>query len=206
MHDLFVQAATNGVVAAYYQQISVLTPKVEAVATTSGKVREDTFGQILTSPSFVLLLFGTFIFLLVAALLLQAVNKVLDYKRTIMTLMVCLMIVSVPLLLRNTLYSAFQLRAELQEEPRNIVLEQISPTALRITWQTQEAKIGSVRYSKAPLNLDSSAVEIGNAGKLVKDHQVVIERLEQNVEYEAEILSGAKWYDDRGTPLKFKLK
>lgn len=199
-------AAEGGVISGYYSKVYALTPVQDEQITTTGVKNQDKMESILSSPNFLLVLMGIFIFLLSAAIILQAVNKVLDFKRTMMTLMVCLMIISVPLLLRNTLYSTFQLRAGSSEIPKNIILEQTSPTGIMITWETQEERTGAVRYGKAPLVMTESRIEIANEGKLTKSHQVEIDRLEKSVEYEVEFLSGKSWYDDNSQPLKFILK
>jgi len=201
-----VEAVERGVIGAYYAQVYALTPKEEVIIRSSEGVEKDLFKSTISSPDFVLVLFGIFIFLLSGAIIIQAVNKVLDYKRTIMTLIVCLMVISVPLLMRNALYSTFQLRAGPQEAPRNIELKQNSPSSIKVSWETQEPRTGAVRVGKAPLNLDQSRVTIGDQGKLTKLHSLEIDRLEAGFEYEAELLSGKTWYDDNGKPLKFILK
>jgi hypothetical protein len=183
----------------YKFQIAQIDPDTQTMSFYFSQIK------VLMSPNIVLLLLGIFVFLLTSALVIQAINKVLNYKRTMISLLVCLMIVSVPLLLRNTLISTFQLEASPLEDPGKIEIRQVSKNSIQITWNTSEPRIGALRYSQSPFNQDKSHVVIADNGKITREHLVLVEQLEPNTDYEAEILSGKNWYDDHGKPLQFKL-
>lgn len=208
MNQLAQGRFTNsGVPGSYYAQVSALTSKEVVAATELPPGVADTPLSYLFSP---LLLYASvilFFALFGVALIIQIVARMLNFKRTITTLVVAFVVASIPLTLKTALeVTSFSTRAGPDEVPRSIQITQNTPQSVTITWETQAEKIGSVRLGVAPLSEKTGRVVIADFGKKVAKHTAKFEELDSGVEYEFEILSGKEWYNDNGKPLKFKLQ
>lgn len=191
----------------YYSTVYALTAK-ESVLPGPGAaaVVNNTPLAFLFSP---LLIYGSvilFFVLFLGAIFIQLFHRVLDLKRTLTTLVVVVVISSMPYVLKTTLeVTSLQTRAGPDETPHNLVVKQMTNQTLFISWETQVEKSGAIRIGPAPLTETTSKVVISNLGKKVTQHQVTLKDLTAGVDYEIEILSGTRWYNDKGKPMKIRL-
>jgi len=189
-----------------YQTVGSLTSKEATPEAQLFTVINDSPLSYLFTPLLMYGSIGLFFVLFLGALIVQIVQKTLDMKRALTTLVVAVMIASLPITLKTALEAtSLQSQAGPDQVPRNIQIQQLTRRSLKLTWDTDAAKVGSVRYSSVPLSVKTSKVVIGDFGKRVKHHSIVLDNLQIGVEYEIEILSGDTWYDNNGEPLRYKI-
>ena len=190
----------------YLQTVEALTLKSTSQEAAPVVLSNSPWISFLFSP---LLVYGSVvIFFLVFILLvvLQIARHIVDLRKITASLVVALIVAVIPLSMRLILEAnKLEIRASPDEVPRSIMVSQLSSTSLKITWTTNADKTGLVRVSKAPLDPQNAQVVIANFGDKMKEHTVRLENLQPGVEYELEILSGSKWYNIEGKPLKFWL-
>lgn len=198
------QEATS--IKGYYNTVAALNPK-EAVVTTEVPVGiENTPLSYLFSPW---LIYGSvilFFILFLGAIIVMIVNRSLDRKRTLASLVVAFVVATLPVTLRTMLQvTSFQTRAGPSEVPRNLEVKQLSSTSLTVTWETQAEKTGAIRVGPVPLRKTYDRLIVADEGRKTRQHTVKIENLIPKLDYEFEILSGKEWYVLEGKPIKFKL-
>lgn len=202
-----VNNANQGTLGGYYERVSSLTPKEDITVTNMPLGVADTPLSYLFSPWLLYFSIILFFALFAIALVVQIAARILDFKRTVTTLVIAFVIASIPLTLKTALeVTSFSTRAGPDEVPRNIQIIQKNSHIAAISWETQVEKVGSVRMGPAPFSEKNSRVVIVDFGKKVIKHTAIVAELEAGVEYEFEILSGKEWYNDNGKPLKFKLQ
>ena len=190
----------------YLQTVEALTLKSTSQEAAPLALSTSPWNSFLFSPLVVygaiVIFFLVFIFLLV----LQIARHVVNLRKITASLVVALLVAVIPLSVRLILEAnKLEIRASPDEVPRNITVTQLSTTSLQINWTTNANKTGLVRVSQAPLDPENATVVIADRGDKVKEHVVRLEKLQPGTEYELEILSGGKWYNIEGRPLKFSL-
>lgn len=190
----------------YYAQVMALTPKETNEETRVSPITTNPLLSWLFTP---LLMYGTVILffgLFIGALIIQIIKKSLDMKRTLTSLVVAIVIASIPLTLKTALeVTTIQSKAETSEIPRHVELIQSSASSLSVRWETETEKLGAVRFGQIPFSQDKSHVVIANMGKKTTKHEAILEDLVGGFNYELEILSGAAWYNDSGKAIQFHL-
>ncbi|HCS79070.1 TPA: hypothetical protein DIV55_05020 [Patescibacteria group bacterium] len=200
-----VTLATSAV-GPYLQTVEALTLKSTSEEAVPTALSTSPLNSFFFSP---LLVYGAIvIFFLVFILLvvLQIARHIVDLRKITASLVVALIVAVIPLSVRLILEAnKLEIRASPDEIPRSIMVTQLTNTSLRITWMTNASKTGLVRVSQAPLDPEHAQVVIADFGNKVKEHTVLLKNLQPGVAYELEILSGGKWYNIEGTPLRFVL-
>ncbi|KKP59881.1 MAG: hypothetical protein UR52_C0002G0109 [Candidatus Gottesmanbacteria bacterium GW2011_GWA1_34_13] len=190
----------------YYAEIYALTPKEGIVmATVSARTMNANFSW-LYSPFLIYGSLGIFFGIFFISMIIQIISRSIDFKRTLLTISVAFIVASVPISLKTALeFTSTQTRAVPEDIPQNIIIQQKTPSSVVISWNIQTERLGSVRFGKAPLNLDEARLTISNAGQKSSFHSVELTKLEPGGEYEAEILSGDRWFNDQGQPIKISI-
>lgn len=198
------QGQEYGSIKGYYATVHALTPKEQTQVEPAVSSSTSPFA-FLFSPLMIYAVSVLFVVFFVGALILQAVHKSLDLRRTIMTLVVALLLASTPLTLRTALQvNTLESKAAPDEVPRNVEIIQTSEDTILVSWETQTQKLGTLRVGEAPLAMDKSRIIIGNNGSKTSLHKIAVGGLFKGKEYEIEILSGKNWYDNSGEPLKIR--
>lgn len=189
---------------AHYATIDALTPKDNISA-----VQASTTQSFLQSQLYPYLPYVPFILvflLLFVALALQMNRRVSNAKQNFLTMFIAFIIGLA------VISSSFQkdqqsmVKAGPDEIPRNVQIQKVSSTSVRVTWHTDAVKTGALRIGKAPLIEDSSSLVIADTGHLVKDHTGNVDDLQIGNVYEIEILSGTSWYTYNDKPIIFSFK
>ncbi len=184
------------------QLTSVDTPQ----KSSTFAVIEDSALSLLFSP---FLIYGTIILffaIFLGGLLYQIKSQTFEMKRMISTLLVAILVGSIPFTLKTALQvTSISSRAGPDEVPHSIEMQTLTSSSVVITWETQAEKTGAVRVSRVPFDEKLGKMYIGDLGKQVKKHTVKVEGLEVGVQYEMKILSGSTWYDNNGEPLRLKI-
>ena len=205
-NNAFLNTSANQQIANHYAAISALTPK-DRTEQVPKIISDNPAYSFLFSPllgyGVIILFFGLFL----GAIAIQLFYRILDFKKGITTLVVALMLATLPLGVRFALEQTnLPTHASPDEIPRVIQLTQLSANSLSVSWQTQVEKSGTVRFSKAPLDETLAQVAIADGGQKTTTHLAKLENLEKGVTYELEILSGGKWYNQNGVPIRFSLQ
>lgn len=131
-------------------------------------------------------------------------NRVHNWKNVMTAFILALMIAGIPTILTYVGQGSRQtVKAGPEEVPRNVRVAPASPTSVRISWETDAARIGVVRLSKTPFSSQTARVYIADNQTSVRAHSVEIDRLVKHESYEFEILSGTTWYDNGGNYIQF---
>ncbi len=147
------------------------------------------------------ILFG-FLFVIVFGIFI--INRVRNVKNVTTAFILAVMLASIPTLLTYIARGSRQeVNAGPEEVPRNVRVAPASPSSIVISWETDAARVGVVRFSKAPFSLQTARVYLANNQSLVRTHSVEIDKLVGKESYEFEILSGTTWYDNGGRYIKF---
>lgn len=190
----------------YYLEVAALTSKSAPQKSGTTAIIEDSVLSLLFSPFLIYGTIGLFFAIFCCGIIYQIITKTIDMKKTISTLVVALVVASIPFTLKTALeVTSLSSRAGPDEIPRNLQIQPVTSRSVIVTWETDAEKVGAVRVGKASTLTKNSKVYIGDLGKQVKKHTVRIEELETRTIYEIEILSGSTWYDNSGTPIQFKM-
>lgn len=203
--NAFLALSNQDKVSSYLNQVKELTVKDANSLAAPKIISENIAYSLLFSP---LIIYGSvvlFFLIFLGAIAVQIIYRMLNWKRTVTALVVAIVIAGIPISVRTALeVTSLQTRASPDEIPKNVQIIQTSASSFTITWETLVAKVGAVKYGKAPLREDLTDTVIADMGKKSERHTAKIDNLEK-VAYEFEILSGSKWYNNDGKPLKFQL-
>jgi hypothetical protein len=131
-------------------------------------------------------------------------NRMHNVKNVITAFVVALMIAAIPTMLTYVGQGSRQsVKAGPEEVPRNVQVTPAGPTSILILWQTDAARIGAVEIGKAPFTPQSARLYLADNQEPVRVHSVQIGSLVSKQSYEFEILSGATWYDNEGSYIRF---
>jgi hypothetical protein len=159
----------------------------------------DTLAPFLPYTPFIL-----FALLFVIVFGIFIINRVRNLKNVMAAFMVAFMLASIPTLLTYIAHGSRQeVKAGPEEVPRNVRVAPASPTSVLISWETDAARLGVVRFGTAPFTLQATRVYIADNQKSVRTHSVEIDKLVKKETYEFEILSGTRWYDNAGSYIRF---
>ena len=178
-------------IASVHEEVTVASPSPIA----------STFAPFIPYTPFVL-----FALLFMVAFGILVVNRVRNLKNVTTALMLALMVASIPTVLTYIAQGSRQTaKAGPQEVPRNVRVAPASPASVRISWETDAARVGVVRLSKMPFILQTARLYIADDQKSVSVHSIEINSLVRQQSYEFEILSGTTWYDNKGTYIQFTI-
>jgi hypothetical protein len=191
----------------YYLSVFALTPKT----TTTENDTQNQAGQAgipmqTVSPLYIYLPFIIFFLLFIAAFGILTMNRIWNLKRSITSLVVALIIASIPYIV-STIQNGvgFQSNASPNEIPRNIRVVKNINNAIVIMWDTDVGQIGAIRYNYLPLSNKPATILIESNGLASKIHAIKIADLIPG-QYILEIFSGNHWYDNHGIPLQFNVE
>lgn len=131
-------------------------------------------------------------------------ERVHNWKNVMTAVIVALMVAGIPAILTYVGQGSRQTaNAGPEEIPRNVSVAPVSPTSVLISWNTDAARIGAVRFGKTPLTSQNARIYIADNQESASKHTVEINFLEKKQSYEFEILSGATWYDNGSKYIRF---
>lgn len=197
------QVATN-----YFVQIQALTAHntVSASERVVGAPRQSSLVSMVEPYA----MYAPFVIsglLFVIAFGMFFMDRVHNWKNIITAFVVALMIAGIPTVLTYVGQGSRQaVKAGPEETPRNVRVIPAGTTSVLISWQTDAARIGAVQMGKAPLTSTSSRLYLADNQKPVQVHSVQINSLERGASYEFELLSGATWYDNGGSFIRFTMQ
>ncbi len=203
-NTIFASEGIVGRVNTYYATVEALTPKdTTAKARTAAEVAKTGVPPI--SPLLFLVPLATFAILLGLGFAIR-IYKHMSMARGVLITGVLALLLSVPLVFRSYQeHTQTVSQAGPDEIPRDVIVSQTGVTSAVVTWKTDAKKLGAVRLSLAPFNETSSRVIIGDSGKMTTSHTVNLVGLTSGTPYDLEVLSGVRWYEDNGRPLKLVL-
>jgi len=148
--------------------------------------------------------FVLFALLFVIAFGILVVNRAKSLKNITIALFLALISASIPTVLTYIGQGSRQeVKAGPEEVPRNIRVAPVNSTSVRISWETDAARVGVVRIGKTPYTSQTARVYIADNQESVRVHSVEIDKLVQKASYEFEIMSGTTWYDNGGKYIQF---
>ncbi len=201
IYNLLVQNTTAG---SYYSSIQALTAKDVQATTQNGGANVAPDLSFLFSPYILYACLAIFFTLFIGALVVQIKNHVLDWKRAATSLTVALLLALTPLTIRSLLQTTvLQSQASPDEVPKNVTVYQITANTVQISYETDAQKTGAVRYGLAPLSESQSLTAVADSGAKRQKHLVILNNIRPAVVYEYEILSGSKWYTNKGKSMQF---
>jgi hypothetical protein len=202
---LSLATSTGHEVERYYLALSALTPKdglaQSPVAGPSGVPQVDnamafaSFGPVVIFFVVFVSVFGVFL-----------VGRIRNWRMGVTAFLLAGMLASTPFVLTSIKNGTDgTVHASPDEIPRNVRIIPLSQTSVQIVWETESEKIGAIRIGMKPYSIEKSRTVIGNSGSKTKTHAVTIDRLTYGQTYESEVLSGARWYDNGGQRLVFRM-
>jgi len=133
-------------------------------------------------------------------------NRIHNWKNVTIAVIVALMIAGIPAILTYIGQGSRQTaNAGPEEIPRNVRVAPVSPTSVLISWNTDAARVGAVRFGKVPLTSQAARIYVADNQKPANKHTVEINSLVSKQSYEFEILSGVTWYDNNGKYIRFTI-
>lgn len=144
--------------------------------------------------------------LFVAAFAILVVNRAKSLKNITIAILIAFMSASIPTVISYVGQGSRQTaNAGPEEIPRNVRVATVSPTSVLISWNTDAARVGAVRFGKVPLTTQTARIYVADNQESANKHTVEIDLPENKQSYEFEILSGATWYDNGGKYIRFTI-
>lgn len=143
--------------------------------------------------------------LFIVAFGILVVNRAKNLKNITIAILIAFISASIPTMISYVGQGSRQTaNAGPEEIPRNVKVVPVSPTSVLISWNTDAARVGAVRFSTSPLTSQSARLYLADNQEAVRIHSVQIDSLASQ-SYEFEILSGTTWYDNGGKYLQFTI-
>jgi hypothetical protein len=202
---LSLASLTGTMVEKYYLALSSLTPKdalaQTPIAGTSGlPLGTETAFVALYTPV------AVFIIIFITVFGIFLVGRIRNWKMGITAFLLALTLAATPYALNVMKYGVDgAVNAGPDEIPRNVRIVPLSKTSVQVVWDTDTPKIGAVRMSPEPYAIENARIIIGNSRDKTTSHAVLIDNLVNGKTYECEVLSGSRWYDNKGNLLVFRM-
>jgi hypothetical protein len=202
---LSLATLTGTTIEKYYLALSSLTPKdtlaQTPVAGVSGLPQgTDTALIALYAPV------AVFIIIFITVFGIFFVGRIRNWKMGITAFLLAVTLAATPYALKVLKYGADGfVNAGPDEIPRNVRIVPLSMTSVQVVWDTDAPKIGAVRISSEPYVKENARIIIGNSHDKTTSHAVSIDNLVNGKTYECEVLSGSRWYDNKGNLLVFRM-
>lgn len=199
-------ADTGGRIADYFVNIEALQARAEAPNATPQTISSPT--PFASSPFISELSpYGQYLLaalLFLCAFWIQIKDGIRSTKHLVIIFLLSGFAASVPFALAAINASfGLQARAAPQEMPRMVHIFPSAAHEVKVTWQTEDAMVGAVRYGVTPFDLSKTTPVIADGGERTMVHTAILSGLSPGVNYVLEILSGTRWYDENGRPILF---
>jgi hypothetical protein len=197
-------AQSSSIVENYFVQIDQLSAHNtvsahEKVASSPRPLLSGPVGQLLPYTPFIL-----FALLFVIAFGILVMNRAKTLRNMTTALLLAIMAASIPTVISYIGMGTQQaVKAGPEEIPRNVVVKSGGLSSVVISWTTDAARTGAVRFDKKPLSPATAITYIANAQATVHVHSVSVDHIVRGQTYEFEILSGTRWYDNNGAYIQF---